>query len=450
MILRTIAAAAMSFTCFAGILEQTTAEAQNIIELRTAPQPREMLASSLSSLGTLSANDEGLYAGGSHLLLLRTDGTVAWGVEPSCRIKAVHALAEGGAIVLAHPCSTFALPQRYRLPRRGYVLFRITSRGNLIWARQIHSDRGLILSDVASDADGAVYVAGNKGRPDKRLPSDAGRVWHDLILLKFNLNGALLWSHLLQAHRNGSAAGLSIGSDGELFVAAAEGLVVKMDRAGQLIWSRQFRREPYRRSPIVGIAPSRGGLILAGTTSSLGRSGLDLFTIAVAADGHVRHAQMIDGGPSERIDAAAGDGSGGILLAGSTRRAGPLLEDKVHRQDGLLVRVDGAGSVTGSMTIGQKFDDYLTDATGTRSRIISAGSLAPDRTPIIVGNPFGTTARKCSQGQVLPVKTRRMALSVVDVPNQIRSLEIVTVPVEFSLEPVAIEVTVRCDPRGNR
>jgi len=88
--------------------------------------------------------------------------------------------------------------------------------GNKLWTRQWGSPNRDVAQTVATNAAGAVYVAGQSmGNPDGWVRAGSG----DIFLLKYDANGVEQGSLLKGTSRNDEATGMTIDRAGNIYVA---------------------------------------------------------------------------------------------------------------------------------------------------------------------------------------------------------------------------------------
>ena len=168
--------------------------------------------------------------------------------------------------------------------------------------------------------------------------------------------------------------------------------------------------------------------------------------ISLDQEGGVRSAAIVDGGPSDRIERVVSDGQFGAMLVGSTRRAGPTLEDPVRRADGWLLHVGSAGQILGSITAGGELDDYFNDATAWHQQLVVTGPHKAEQDfspPMIISNPFDATS-PCSDLQPLPVSAIPMPASSNPIATELQDLTIQLREVDIDLVEIAVTSIPGC------
>lgn len=179
----------------------------------------------------------------------------------------------------------------------------------------------------------------------------------------------------------GEIVALSVEGDlyGSTAAGALDGLVVKRDAAGEVVWATRIGTSAADRLYGIEAAPD-GGVYIAGYT----RGDLDgkhpqpasddAFVARLTADGSVKWiTQFGDRAAADRIYATAPTKDGGLLVAGYTK--GKLGEvANAGDKDGFITRVDAAGQVVWTTQVGGPGEDKaLAIAEGSQGEVYAAG-----------------------------------------------------------------------------
>ncbi len=201
---------------------------------------------------------------------------------------------------------------------------------------------------VVTAADGSSFVVGTTAGD-----LDANRVTgsQDLFLTKLDSEGQVVWQRALGASGSASGAAVALGPDGQVVVAGtvtgafdganADGdmLVARFDAEGAELSSTLIRAVGNDTANALAVAAD--GSIFVGGRGATG--GGDAFIARLDAEGTLRERRRIDSGGSDTLNALA-IGSNGELLA-LTSEGGV----------GTLRRIDSASLVNdlGSISLGQ-------------------------------------------------------------------------------------------------
>ena len=151
------------------------------------------------------------------------------------------------------------------------LLSRYTEDGSLLWQTDYNTsgtqnDYGI---DVAEDSNGDIYVCGTT--------DNGGNTDYDVLLLKYDNTGSLLWaiSYSGPDGLNDIGTAIKINGSGDVYVAASnennstsyDYLVIKYDNSGSLLWSNTYDYANLIDVP-VGIIVRGGSVLVAGASAN--------------------------------------------------------------------------------------------------------------------------------------------------------------------------------------
>ena len=291
-----------------------------------------------------------------------------WGGDGSDVSEGV-AVASDGASYVVGITDSFATDQ-FGNPSPRIFLVKFAADGSLVWQRIWNGTtvRGLGRTGVALGAGNSVYVTG--------VSTNNG---NDAVLLKFDVNGTLLWERTWGGADSDESLAVAAGLDGSAYIVgtatsfgpSSSGLfVVKFDSLGNLVWQRI---SDGAAGNAVGVGPD-GSVYAAGTTPRPDPIGnFDVIALKITSDGNLVW---------QRIYSAADvvDPRGGLMVAsdGSVYMAGAL--QTVRRTAdiaALIVKL----STNGDLLFDKQFD-------GRGSETASGVAVAPDDGTVYVA---GTT-----------------------------------------------------------
>ena len=161
-------------------------------------------------------------------------------------------------------------------------LVKYNSAGENVWTRQMGSPNTEVVSGVAVDSGGNIYVA---GRTSGTLPGSPTTYQGgtDLFLVKYNSAGDNVWTRQMGSPDSDIVSGVAVDNAGNIYVAGYTGgtlpgspttnqggidlFLVKYDSSGENVWTRQMG-SPFNDT-VSGVAVDTGGNIyVAGYTSS--------------------------------------------------------------------------------------------------------------------------------------------------------------------------------------
>jgi hypothetical protein len=248
----------------------------------------------------------------------------------------------------------------------GFVTLKYDAHGNPLWSRIYEGFvGGANQSDaaraIAVDALGNVYVTGYSMQYVAQDPVlGYERIYVDVVTLKYDPDGTLLWEH---RHRGGGGnaqpAAIVVDPGGFLYVTGAswmnEGfdvLLLKYDLEGNLLWSRT-RGQPTGFSSDAAFAlalDGNGNVVLGGYTQP---GDLDVYLLSYAPNGAFRWEWTLHGGADveEVIDLCV-DGAGNTYAIAQYAPPGEFTSL-------LTVKLDPAGQLVWSdVFTGQSTGDY--------------------------------------------------------------------------------------------
>lgn len=127
------------------------------------------------------------------------------------------------------------------------LLMKVSPQGDLLW-RDISTDAGSSLESVIATADGNIMACGQTG-----LASIGSLLQQELYLLKYSNNGDKLWSKTYGGSFDQSGNGIIQLADGNFAVCGTadnpdnvgetQGYVVKLDAAGNRIWTKSYGKQ---------------------------------------------------------------------------------------------------------------------------------------------------------------------------------------------------------------
>jgi hypothetical protein len=237
-------------------------------------------------------------------------------------------------------------------PRRGdfdAFIIKLDAAGGLLWKRQPGTSEIDSAQGAATDADGNVYMV---GRTYGSLAGSEKGGEHDPFVIKFDRDGATLWSRQPGTTGNDDAASVAADINGDVYVfgttATLDGyssalFVIKFDRDGGTVWRRPLTAEGQHRAGRIAL-DTEGNIYLTGhTTGRLGGSakgGVDAFLIKLDRSGSMLWRRQPGGSPSDFASGVASDPAGNVHIAGGTAE---VLDGRQTAGDVPVMKLDPDG-----------------------------------------------------------------------------------------------------------
>ncbi|MFL6545853.1 MAG: hypothetical protein ACJ8LM_11825 [Candidatus Udaeobacter sp.] len=291
-----------------------------------------------------------------------------WGGDGSDVSEGVATAADGTSYLVGITDSFARDPFGNPSPR--IFLVKFAPDGSLVWQRIWNGTtvRGLGRTGVALGAGDSVYVTG--------VSTNNG---NDAVLLKFDVNGNLLWERIWGGPASDQSLAVAATPDGSAYIAgtatsfgpSSSGLfVVKFDSLGNLVWQR-ISDGAEGNAVAVGFD---GSVYAAGTTPRNQIGNFDLLVLKITSGGDLIWQRTYASG--EVVDPR-----GGMTVAsdGSVYLAGAIQTVKANRADiaALIVKL----STNGDLLFDKEFD-------GRGGETATGIAVAPDDSTVYVA---GTT-----------------------------------------------------------
>jgi hypothetical protein len=315
--------------------------------------------------------------------------------------------------------------------RGGFDLFvaRYGPTGSRIWATQFGTAGDDNVTGVAVDNAGNVYACGFTAGGMDGAPSLGGT---DAFVVKFDDNGARLWSRQFGTANDDFAFGIASGAGGGVYVTGAsyglidngavagggaDMMIARLDPAGNLLWVRQ-RGTPAADIGMGVAVDASGNGWACGTTGgafdgNVSAGGDDLFLIGFDPAGSpIRSVQF----GSQANDAAAGialDAAGGIYVTGSSY--GSFGAINAGNSDAIAARFGADGSRTWTAQFGSAGNDVALGTPSVSGGFLYLAGYTDGRLGVAAYGQRDLFLQKVDAATGLPVWIRQYGTSVEDV-----------------------------------
>ncbi len=199
------------------------------------------------------------------------------------------------------------------------LLLKYDSSGNLLWSRTWGGTGTENGNGVAVDSLGNVYIAGST--------TSFGAGWYDALILKFDSSGNLLWSRTWGGGSFDVAYDLAFDTHGNLCIAAESyslgnrAVVLRLDVNGNYLGAYTWKGPATYDSGYSVDVDTSGNIILAGTSwdYSVSPNHNSILLVKFDPNGNfLWHRNVVSGAEDEASGAKTVrfDGSGNIFVAG--------------------------------------------------------------------------------------------------------------------------------------
>ncbi|MCR4433185.1 MAG: InlB B-repeat-containing protein [Caldiserica bacterium] len=227
------------------------------------------------------------------------------------------------------------------------LLLKLDLLGNISWARTFGGAKNDCATSLLKTADGGYIVAG--------YTNSFGAGSNDILVLKLDAQGNLVWGKTFGGSSNEEAYSISEGSNGEDqgYIVAGysysystnyDFLVLKMDSNGNLNWAKTFGAGSIDMAKSV-LKTTDGSYIVVGYSYS-SSTGYDFLVLKLDIDGNLSWAKTFGGSSHEYAYSVYKTSDGGFVVAGNTSSFG------VGNFDFLILRVDSAGNLSWAKAFG--------------------------------------------------------------------------------------------------
>jgi len=196
-------------------------------------------------------------------------------------------------------------------------LVRMDPSGRVIWDRTIGNAESQEINALVPTSDGGAIAAGTWWWDSHRK---------DLVVLRINKDGKVVWSKRLGGKEDEEARGISRTKDGGFFVSGItsskgsgveDAWIIRFNKDGQRIWDRAYGGKDGERAMDVVALPD-GGAFFAGWSDTFSRKGTrelnSAWLVRIDPNGKRLWHKIV--GTGEQIFSMRLLADGGLLLAG--------------------------------------------------------------------------------------------------------------------------------------
>jgi hypothetical protein len=280
------------------------------------------------------------------------------------------------------------------------IVVKTDLSGNVVWAKNFGGASDDIFERISAAKDGGYLAVGYSYGVSKDLGGqnwgNAGGV--DAVAVKLNEDGTVLWAknfggisgeyfygaaatsdgYVLAGYSYGASANL--GSQNWGNNGSYDAIAVKIDRVGNVIWSRNIGGAGVDRFNSVA-ATTDGGYIFAGSSNGAGenegqtwgnKGGYDALAVKLASDGAPVWAKTF-GGDADDFFFGAAESNGGYIFAGRSESVNGNFGNGGN-VDAVAVRLSPNGYTEWTANYGGTGVDRFLDVAANGSGLVFAGA----------------------------------------------------------------------------
>jgi len=242
-----------------------------------------------------------------------------------------------------------------------------SSKPTKLWEKSFSKGQTKVINSAIQTGDGGLLVVGwarsqNSGEKDAwaiRVDRDGNELWERT----FGGEGEDAANSVIQTADGGFVIVGKTRSKGE---GRYDAWIVKLDKAGNLVWDRTFGGADFDGANSV-IQTEDGGFLVVGYTLSWGAGGKDAWVIRLDRSGQKLWEKVFGGRWDDAAYSAAQTADGKFLIAGvRSRSSGSGILNLVPEEDVWLIMVDDDGDEIWEKTYGGKDDDGAISVISTR------------------------------------------------------------------------------------
>lgn len=235
---------------------------------------------------------------------------------------------------------------------RDVYLIRTDVNGDLLWSKTFGAGNTDYAWTVQQTVDGGFIIGAHTG--------SFGAGSHDIYLIKCNLAGVLMWTHVYGGSSADGAYSLQQTSDSGFIISAHTSSIgagqhdvylIKTNIDGDTVWTRSYGGSggDYLRSVQ---QTNDGGYISVAETFSFGEGSADVYLVKTDSLGNLLWAKTYGGISSDYGYSVKQTSDSGYIVAGYTNSFG------AGGYDLYLIKTDALGDLLWSKTYGGVSSDY--------------------------------------------------------------------------------------------
>ena len=273
---------------------------------------------------------------------------------------------------------------------RNWLIMKLNNSGSLTWAREMTGSSDDLVTGIAVDSSGNVFVSGYN------FSNQAG-------IVKYNTSGTFQWHRKLDGTSWEYSGGVAVDSSGNSYVLYHSGssgsndtsngnmVTAKYNSSGTVVWQRTIGDGLYQEfgfhSNSIAIDSSNNIYILVATNSPEAAGDRDFLVAKYNDSGVIQWQRLLGGGDRENSYGISVDNSGYIYITGDTESTDAVSNS---RTDGFAAKLPDDGTGTGTYGVFTYVESNLTESAGGLTD--SAGWLSDGSSSVSISNSSMTSA----------------------------------------------------------
>jgi len=245
------------------------------------------------------------------------------------------------------------------------LLINYDSSGAVAWAKTWGGEEFESARAIEGTADNQVCVLA--------VTSSYGAGKDDILLLKYRINGELLWAKTWGTAAYERAASMAVDTDGNMYVCGSylewggkdDVLLCRFDPEGEIQWAVTWGGDDYDYAR--DVAAAADGVYVCGNTYSFGAGGSEAFVLRFSSSGLPEWAEVYGGEQGDVIH-SMWEHAGTLYAVGNTRSFGE------GDRDALLMALELDGAVRWALTWGTSASEGLGSLVAEENSLIAVGS----------------------------------------------------------------------------
>ena len=347
------------------------------------------------AVGKTRSNDiDGITNDGDVLgVIVKYDinGNILWKKNWGEILESVAPTEDGGFVVVGYAEISYIMNGIRVKGSADGIIMKCDADGNILWQNLWGGNGNDQFYNVMPTKDNGVLVSGASSSTDIEGLSNKGDI--DAIILKYDKDGNVLWEKSYGGSKSESfdnvvitenediiASGDTFSSDidGLTTKGTPDGLIVKYDRDGNILWNKSWggSGQEYFRSLIL---TKDDGYVVVGETNSLNPEGLttqatsrytDAIIVKYDKDGNVLWQSSWGGTKDDKFNSIALAKDGGYLVAGwfeSSNIEGLPNKSNYLAPEAMIVKYNQNGKIMWQKSWGGNWSDEFNSIISTKN-----------------------------------------------------------------------------------